>query len=170
MNIGQVFTSIVAVLMIGSAISMVLSRNMIMSILSMVVTFLSLAVLYLTLNAQFLAVMQVVVYAGGIIVLFLFVIMLLNIEQVHRNLAGPNYKWLLAVALGVSFFAEIVVVVGSSSAGNLSSPSAHVVQMGTAEFIGKVLYTNYLFPFEIVSLLLLAGIVGALFLARKKLS
>ena len=169
MNIEQIFTSVVGLVMIASAISMILSRNMIMSILSMVLTFLSLAILFLTLDAQFLAIMQVIVYAGGIIVLFLFVIMLLNIEQVHHAIGTARYKGIIGAALGVAFLVEIAVVILSSTKGNESSLPAHAAQMGTVEFIGKVLYTSYLFPFEIVSLLLLAGIVGALFLAKKKL-
>ncbi len=169
MNIEQIFTSVVGLVMIASAISMILSRNMIMSILSMVLTFLSLAILFLTLDAQFLAIMQVIVYAGGIIVLFLFVIMLLNIEQVHHAIGTARYKGIIGAALGVAFLVEIAVVILSSTKENESSLPAHAAQMGTVGFIGKVLYTSYLFPFEIVSLLLLAGIVGALFLAKKKL-
>ena len=169
MNIQQIFISIIAAVMIGSAISMIISRNMIMSVLSMVLTFLALAALFLTLDAQFLAIMQVIVYAGGIIVLFLFVIMLLNIEQVHHAIGTAKYKGILGAALGVAFLVEIAVVILSSTKGNESLLPAHAAQMGTVEFIGKVLYTSYLFPFEIVSLLLLAGIVGALFLAKKKL-
>lgn len=169
MNIEQIFIPVIGVVMIASAISMILSRNMIMSILSMVLTFLSLAVLFLTLDAQFLAIMQVIVYAGGIIVLFLFVIMLLNIEQAHRAASPTGYKEILGIALGVAFLVEIAVVILSSAGKNTSSLPAHAAQLGTVEFIGKVLYKSYLFPFEIVSLLLLAGIVGALFLAKKKL-
>ena len=170
MNIEEAFISIIGVVMIGSAISMILSRDMIMSILSMVLTFLALATLFLTLDAQFLAIMQVIVYAGGIIVLFLFVIMLLNIEQVHHATGTARYKGIIGAALGVAFLVEIAVVILSSLKGNESSLPAHAAQMGTVEFIGKALYTSYLFPFEIASLLLLAAIVGALFLARKKLN
>jgi len=169
MNIGQIFISIVAIIMIGSAISMVVSRNMIYSILSMILTFLSLAVLFLTLNAQFLAILQVVVYAGGIIVLFLFVIMLLNLNEKHTMAHKPRAKTLLAIAFGVAFLIEVIAVVLSSTGSKFSSMPPHAVQMGTVEFIGKTLYTNYLFPFEFISVLLLAGIVGALFLAKKKL-
>ncbi len=168
MNIEQIFISVVGLVMIGSAISMILSRNMIMSILNMILTFLSLAVLFLTLDAQFLAIMQVIVYAGGIIVLFLFVIMLLNVAQAHRAADAAKFKGILGTALGVAFLVEIVVVVLSSTYG-ISSLPAHAAQLGTVGFIGKVLYTSYLFPFEIVSLLLLASIVGALFLAKRKL-
>ena len=158
------------IVMIGSAISMVISRNMIMSILSMILTFLSLAVLFLTLDAQFLAIMEVVVYAGGIIVLFLFVIMLLNVEQAHHTTDAAKLKGTVGIAFGVAFLVEIAVVILSSASGNITSLPAHAAQLGTVEFIGKALYTSYLFPFEIVSLLLLAAMVGALFLAKKRLN
>ena len=169
MNIGQLFQLVVGAVAIGSAIFMVVSRNMIMSILSMILNFLCLAVLYLTLDAQFVAIMQVLVYAGGIIVLFLFVIMLLNLEDTGRMAHNSKYKTLLAMAFGAGFLIEVIAVFSSSTSTRISSLPGHAAQLGTVEFIGKVLYTNYLFPFEVVSFLLLAGIVGALILAKKKL-
>lgn len=167
MNGGQIFSLAVGAIALGSAIFMVVSRNMITSIMSMIVTFLSLAVLYLTLDAQFVAIMQVLVYAGGIIVLFLFVIMLLNLGNLGHPSHKTNYKTIIAIALGAAFLIEVVAMVSTSTSTRLSSLPPHAAQMGTVEFIGKSLYTNYLFPFEIVSILLLAGIVGAMFLARR---
>ncbi len=168
MNAGQILTTVVGAVALGSAIVMVVSRNMITSILSMIAAFLSLAVLYLTLDAQFVAIMQVLVYAGGIIVLFLFVIMLLNLGSNGQH-QKPNYKTMIIIALGVVFLVEVTTVISSATGTKVTSLPAHAAQLGTVEYIGKALYTNYSFPFELVSLLLIAGVVGAMFLARKKL-
>src|SRR5690606_38595762 len=103
MNIQQIFILVVGVIAVGSAIYMIVSRNMVMSILGMILNFLCLAVLYLNLNAQFVAVMQVLVYAGGIIVLFLFVIMLLNVRDKGHLVNKSKFKTVLVIAFGTGF-------------------------------------------------------------------
>lgn len=167
MNIEQIFSLVVGVIAVGSAIFMIVSRNMVMSILGMILNFLCLAVLYLNLNAQFVAVMQVLVYAGGIIVLFLFVIMLLNVRDKGHIGGESKFKILLSIAFGTGFLVEMIILIFSSASSRIYSLPSHAQQLGTVESIGKVLYTDYLLPFEAVSFLLLAAIIGALVLAKK---
>lgn len=137
-----------------------------MSALYLVLNFFVIAVLYLLLRAQFIAIIQITVYAGAIMVLFLFVIMLLNLSE--DNL----FKWKLtsaksiAALLGIAMLVEVLYFVTYFTSTSGISPKAE--SMGTVESIGKVLFKNYLFPFEITSLLLLAAIVGAILLAKKK--
>lgn len=137
-----------------------------MSALYLVFNFFVIAVLYLLLRAQFIAIIQITVYAGAIMVLFLFVIMLLNLGE--DNLA----KWKLTSAksiaafLGIAMLVEILYFVTYFT--SRSGISTKAESMGTVESIGKVLFRDYLFPFEITSLLLLAAMVGAILLAKKK--
>jgi len=168
MNIEQIFSLVVGVVAVGSAIFMIASRNMVMSILGMILNFLCLAILYLNLNAQFVAVMQVLVYAGGIIVLFLFVIMLLNVRDKGHLANKSKFRTLLAIAFGTGFLVEMIILIFSSASTRISFLPSEAAQLGTVESIGKVLYTDYLLPFEAVSFLLLAAIIGALVLAKKK--
>jgi NADH-quinone oxidoreductase subunit J len=127
-----------------------------------------LAGLYLTLNAQFIAVMQVLVYAGAIMVLVVFVIMLLNLGDDEKLKEKMNLRIFGAVVLSCSLF---VLLAGTflsfpSGSNHLSGISA---QQGTVQGIGTELFSNYLFPFEAVSLLLLAAIIGAVILAKRKI-
>lgn len=168
MNIAQIFELVVGAAAVGSAIFMVIARNMVMSVLSMIVNFLCLAILYLTLNAQFVAVLQILVYAGGIMVLFLFVIMLLNVRDTGHTEKKSKFNTILAIAIGTGFLVEMSILIFSSVGSKVSALPQHAAQLGTVESIGKALYTSYLLPFEAVSFLLLAAIIGALVLAKKK--
>ncbi len=169
MSLEQIFELVVGAAAVASAITMVLSRNMVMSVLSMILNFICLAILYLTLNAQFIAVLQILVYAGGIMVLFLFVIMLLNIRDTQHSAGKSKFNALLAIAIGVGFLTEMIILIVSSASRKASSLPESAARLGTVESIGKALYTSYLLPFEAVSFLLLAAIIGALILAKKKL-
>ncbi|MBK9099463.1 MAG: NADH-quinone oxidoreductase subunit J [bacterium] len=167
MNVEQIFLLFVDAVLIGSAIYMIIARNMVMSVLSMIVSFVSLAILYLTLGAQFIAVTQIIVYAGGIMVLFLFVIMLLNIKEKEHPKGGKLRVW-LSITIGIGILIEIIAVVASSVSSKISSLPPDAAKTGTVESVGTVLYTTYLLPFEAVSFLLLAATIGALVLAKKK--
>lgn len=168
MNMAQVLELVVGLVAIGSAIFMILSRNMVMSILGMILNFLCIAILYLTLEAQFVAVLQVLVYTGGIIVLFLFVIMLLNIRDTGYTTNKFRFRTIFAVILGSGILVEMVILIFSSTSTRISSLPNHAAQIGTVESIGKSLFTDYVLPFEAASFLLLAAIIGALVLAKKK--
>ncbi len=151
-----------------SAVIMITRSNPVISALFLVLNFAALAGLYLLLNAQFIAVVQVIVYAGAIMVLFLFVIMLLKPEKEKFFSSHPQIK-VLAIAIAVLVFIQLVYMIF------LSKPSASVdptiaasVKAGTIEQIGRELYTNYILPFEAAGYLLLAATIGALVLAKKK--
>lgn len=167
MNVNQIFQLFVGVVLVGSSIYMIIARNMVISVLSMIVSFISLAILYLTLGAQFIAVTQIIVYAGGIMVLFLFVIMLLNIREKEHSTGGKLRIW-LSLTVGIGFLTEMIAVIASSITSNISSMSPDAAKTGTVESIGTALFTKYLLPFEASSFLLLAATIGALILAKKK--
>lgn len=160
------FLSLVA---LTSAILMITRRNPIHSVLYLIVNFFSLAVLYLTLQAQFIAVIQILVYAGAIMVLFLFVIMLLNLAVAPQQKDIRGFGKLVAVVLSVLMGLEVLYVVRLTEGVYANQISEQAVRIGTVEFIGKELFTKYLFPFEVTSILLLAAIVGAVVLAKRKI-
>jgi NADH-quinone oxidoreductase subunit J len=168
MNVELVFFFLTAALAIASAVLMITRRNPVMSVLFLIVNFFCLAALYLILHAQFIAIIQILVYAGAIMVLFLFVIMLLNLGDEKSLLEKTNYKKLIALILAIAAFVEILVGVWLPLGIAPTMIPVRATQIGTVEFIGKVLYTDYLLPFEITSVLLLAALVGVIVLAKKK--
>lgn len=157
--------------MVVSSLLMVLGKNPVHSALFLVLTFFCLAGVYLLLNAQFIAAVQVIVYAGAIMVLFLFVIMLLNLEQEVSSQSGHLLQkvsavvlsLLLAVSLGSVMTSQVFT--GQKGAYSIEKVNA----VGNSEVIGRLLFTDFLLPFEITSVLLLAAMVGAVILAKKKL-
>lgn len=155
------FLSFVAVL---SAVMVVFSRNAVFSVLYLIITFFALAGHYILLQAEFLAVVHVIVYAGAIMVLFLYVIMLLNLnkdsEPVSRNLS----KVAAVICAGLMMILLVASIKGLESAGPGTPLSAG---FGTVKSLGKVLFTEFLFPFEVTSLLLLAAMVGAVMLGKR---
>jgi NADH-quinone oxidoreductase subunit J len=162
------FFGILSVFAIASGIVTITSKNPITCALSLVFHFFMLAGLYLTLQAQFLAVVQILIYAGAIMVLVVFVIMLLNLKK-EESLNEPfNYKKIIAVSLASVFVVQILTMFLFGSAarnGNLQN----TIRQGTIESIAGQLFTNYLFPFEAISLLLLAAIVGSVILAKRNI-
>jgi NADH-quinone oxidoreductase subunit J len=151
-----------------SAVIMITRSNPIISALFLVLNFASLAGLYLILNAQFIAVVQVIVYAGAIMVLFLFVIMLLKPEKEKFFSSHPQVKILAIVIAALVFFQLVYMIFLSKPSTSLNPTVAASVKAGTIEQIGRELYTNYILPFEAAGYLLLAATIGALVLAKKK--
>jgi NADH-quinone oxidoreductase subunit J len=154
-----------AVLALLGAIMMVTRRDPIHGALWLIVAFFSLAVIYLTLGAQFIAVAQVIVYAGAIMMLIIFVIMLIHLETgvaYRTRLSGPKA---IGAVITIVLFLEIAAAVFTmrSRTGGAVAAGAS----GTVAELGTALYGRYLFPFEIASVLLLVGIVGAVILARR---
>jgi NADH-quinone oxidoreductase subunit J len=151
-----------------SALGMVLNRNAVYSALLLVVNFFCLAGFYVLLEAQFLAAVQVIVYAGAIMVLFLFVLMLLGIgneEILTETIKGQR------PAAAVLTVLLLVAVVGALAAGVLDAPPASLAQAnqgGNVQAIGRILFTRYVFAFEIAGLLLVVAAVGALVLGRRR--
>jgi NADH-quinone oxidoreductase subunit J len=159
-----VFTITAIVALIG-AIAMLLSKNAIHSALFLLLNMIAIAVLYLLLRAPFLFAVQLIVYAGAIIVLFLFVVMLLGAERVEDEQDRISWQRPLALVLGLLLLGEAAYVF-------LSGPSAPPIQ-GSEDFatpvkIGELLFSTYLLPFEITSVILLAAIVGVVVLHQRE--
>ena len=149
-------------LAVGCALSMVVQRNPLYSAISLIGVFVSLACLYVMLAAPFIAAVQVIVYAGAIMVLVVFVIMLLNVEEEVQRPLRLRYLVPIAVALAFVLIAEVAFMLSSIPRQN-PIPS----NVGSTLSIGSGLFTEYILPFEITSVLILMAIVGAMTLARR---
>lgn len=170
MSFEQLVFYFLAVLAAFSAVMMILQRSPVNSALYLILNFFCLGGLYLTLNAQFIAMVQVLVYAGAIMVLFLFVIMLLNLGDDRRLREHLGLRTYLGIGFSVALVLELLFIFVFRSANSMVRQSPNAAEMGTVEYVGKVLFTRFLFPFEVTSLLLLAAIVGAVILAKKKIA
>ena len=164
---------IISAIILGGALAMVTSRSLVRSIIWMVVSFVGVGALFLLLEAEFIAAVQILVYAGGIVVLFLFVIMLVNLGEMQR-MEYLHRQWLPAVLLVTLLLAELGVMMWGG-AQEMGAPSADQldaalrgVRGGNIETIGMTLYTQYILPFEVVSVLLLVAMIGAIYLAKKR--
>lgn len=157
-----------AILAIASALAVVVSKNTVNSALFLILNLVALAGLFLLLKAQFLAIIQILVYAGAIMVLFLFVIMLLNVDAEESLFNKFRIKYFVAFLLGVGVFSQIIYSVGSFSDA-LPVVSPEMAEVGTVEAVGEVLFTKYLLPFELTAILLTAALVGALIVAQHKI-
>lgn len=155
-----------AVVAIAGALGVVLSKKPVYSALSLLLNFAALAVLFITLHAQFLAVVQIIVYAGAIVVLFLFVIMLIGGEL--PGMASQSRR--RTIASITAAVAGVLLLVGLSAviiAGSLAGQSGSVPGQGSVQAIAETLFTDYLLPFELTAVLLLVAMIGAVVLARK---
>ncbi len=155
---------ILALVAVGAALGLLFSRNAVYAALFLVLNFMTVAVFYLLLSAPFLAMAQVTVYAGAIMVLFLFVIMLLGTKKLKTS-GEKLWQRRLAIGLGVVLLGELVIlsfVQGwkGTLLGDIGS------QFGSPESIGIELFNQYLLPFEITSILLLVGMIGAIVLTK----
>jgi NADH-quinone oxidoreductase subunit J len=164
----NILTIFFAVAAVASAIIMITRRSPVNSALFLIVNFFCLSAMYLLLRAQFIAIIQVLVYAGAIMVLFLFVIMLLNLQDESKLTENITYKKLTAIILSALLFAIISITTYFEFIDKYSKMNENAEKMGTVESIGKELFTTYSFPFELVSFVLIAAIVGAIVLAKKK--
>ena len=162
---------LLAGLAVGSAVAMVVQRNPLYSAISLIGVFVALAGLYLTLAAPFLAAIQIIVYAGAIMVLVVFVIMLLNVEEEERQPVRLGYLTAAAILLAAVLFGEAGFILYFVGKSNLEPLDPNAIgdpsNVGLTTSIGTGLFTNYLLPFEITSVLLLMAIVGAMTLARR---
>ena len=160
-----------ATLAVISAIFMVLKKNPVASVFSLIITFISIAGLYATLYAHFLAIIQILVYAGAIMVLFLFVVMLLDLrgeELFFKVQKGVKIGGLLlaAIFLAEIWFVASSALIVSSSRGNMTAETI-AREGGNTALLGKLLFTEYLLPFELTSVLLLVSIIGAVLMSRR---
>lgn len=165
MNVTQILFWILTVLSVGSALMVITSKNPVHSVLWLVVTFFGISGHYILMNAQFLAIVNIIVYAGAIMVLFLFVLMLMNLSKTTEPLKN---RWLQIVGAiaGGCFFLVLVAALKSSSV------SKNMAEMGSGDIgliknLGRELFTTYVVPFEISSILFLSAMVGAVVIGKK---
>jgi len=161
---------------------MILHRNPVYSAILLIVTLFALAGFYVMLNAPFVAAVHLIVYAGAIMVLFLFVIMLLNLQKDAPREGGKFLRRFAGAALSLAFLAQMGALLAANFGGpqtalpttGSAAPAAIVADstngfLGSTRAIGKELFTKYLLPFEIASVILLVAMVGAVILAKRKL-
>ncbi len=155
-----------AAISIVSALSMVLSKNPVHSVLYLILTFFAIAGQFILLNAQFLAVVHIIVYAGAIMVLFLFVLMLLNLNKESEPQKSTKWKVVAAITSGML----LVTLVGALHGGiQVTIPENGSNNVGLVENLGKVLFTDFVVPFEIAGILFLAAMVGAVLVGKRDL-
>jgi NADH-quinone oxidoreductase subunit J len=152
-----------------SALLLVTNKKPVNAAMSLIATMFCLAGLYVLLDAHLMAVLQILVYAGAVMVLFLFVIMLLNIQEKEGRLAGNTVALQFVSVLGVGMVFVIVASLVKVD-GSLFAAGEGGYAFGTTKAVGAKLFTEYLLPFEIASVLLLAAIVGAVILAKRRIS
>ena len=153
---------VVALVAVGSALGLVIKKNPIHGALFLVVNLGCVAIFYLMLGAEFLAAAQVIVYAGAIMVLFVFAIMVLIPGKEETGPDPRRLTRLLALPVGALLVVQLVVILTARPRAPASAPG------GGVESLGQLLFTDYLFPFELTSVLLLAAMVGVIVLARRK--
>lgn len=158
-----------AALILGFAVLVITTKNTVHSVLYLVLDFLCVAMLFVLLRAEFLAVIQVLVYAGGIIVLYLFVVMLVNLKRAPEAYEDPSRRTRLGVALGLAVLAEFGAIAAISYVRPSPPLSPALPVSGNTEEVGWVLFNSYLIPFELASMLLLVAMIGAIVLGRREL-
>jgi NADH-quinone oxidoreductase subunit J len=155
------FLSVVA---IGSALGVILSRNPVNSVLFLIITFFAISGHYVLMNAQFLAIVNIIVYAGAIMVLFLFVIMLMNLNADVEPQKGRLVQLAGIVSGGILFLVVLAALKTAQPQLVEQSPT----DIGLIQNLGKVLFTSYVLPFEISSVLFLSAMIGAIVIGKKE--
>jgi NADH-quinone oxidoreductase subunit J len=160
-----------AACILGFGVLVISTKDTVHSVLFLVVDFLFVAALYVLLAAPFLAVIQILVYAGGIVVLYLFVVMLVNLKRPPEAHFDPHRRSKLGFGLAAAVLLELVAIGVYEGVPPLTAavPTAAVPVSGNTEQVGWLLYTSYLIPFEIASMLLLVAMIGAIVLAKREL-
>jgi len=170
MTTPQLFFAYFAIAMTVLSLLVVTRKNPVHSIMWMLVLFIHIAGLYLFLNAEFMAAIQIIVYAGAILVLFLFVIMMLNLRK-EETVKKYQAQWPVGAGIGIILAVFLVSILGKIAVlPSLDKYSIEAIKAeGSMMTIGKVMYTEFLLPFEIASILLLVAIIGAVVLAKKRI-
>lgn len=158
---------ILAALILGFGALVITAKSTVHSVLFLVADFLCVAALYITLQAQFLAVIQVMVYAGGIVVLYLFVVMLVNLKRPPEAHSDRRRLGRLGLVMSVAVLVELAAVFAAGWARPATAKGA--LSPDNVQQIGRALYTDYLIPFELASVLLLIAMIGAIILAKREL-
>jgi NADH-quinone oxidoreductase subunit J len=161
---------IIAIISAVSAFLVVTQRNVIYSALFLILTLCGLAILYVLLNAPFLAAIQIIVYAGAVMVLFLFVIMLLNLKKDEFGKDRKRIQKSLGILFAILLLVEIAISIKLGIWRDFLGSAAPALEKGFGgpHLLGELLFTKYLLPFELTSVLLLIAIIGAIVLAKKK--
>ena len=161
----------IAACILGFAVLVISTKDTVHSVLFLVVDFLFVAALYVLLGAQFLAAIQILVYAGGIVVLYLFVVMLVNLKRPPEAHSDPHRLTKVGLGMSAAVLLELgaIAVYSSALPATPVAPGAAMPVTGNTEQIGWLLYTSYLIPFEIASMLLLVAMIGAILLAKREL-
>lgn len=159
----QAFFLVLAVLATGAGLSVILQRSPLYSAFSLIGLFGCLAMIYIMLQAQFIGAIQIIVYAGAIMVLFVFVIMLLNVRREESHLDHYKYLYYLAPLFGGLLVFEVIYTI--TRLGKIEIQGQTV---GSSQSIGYGLFTSYLLPFEMASILILLAIIGSVVLARRE--
>ncbi|MDO5614931.1 MAG: NADH-quinone oxidoreductase subunit J [Cruoricaptor ignavus] len=162
----QILFFIVAAIAIISAIYFVLAKSPMYAILSLIVTMFSIAGMYVLLNAQFLGVVQVIVYAGAIMVLFLYILMMLNLNKGDESSKNIMMKIIGFFSAGILFIGMLGAFRGVN---NAVADEGVDYSVGLTENLGRLLFNEYVLPFELASILILAGIVGAVLIGKRDL-
>lgn len=164
MNLSTLLFILLSVMTLGSAVMMLVSKNPVHSILWLIVVFFAISGHYILLNAQFLAIVNIIVYAGAIMVLFLFVVMLMNLNA--ETEPAKNYRLhLIGIISGGSL---LLILLSAVMSTNLHQPvMLKIGDAGLINKLGKTLFENYVLPFEISSVLFLSAMIGAVIIGRK---
>jgi NADH-quinone oxidoreductase subunit J len=162
---------LLALFAVGTAVLVIVQRNPVTSAIFLILTFFSLAGIYLLLHAEFIAAVQVIVYAGAIMVLFLFVIMLLNLPKEKISIARHRLLKFVGVIFGLVLLFQVGTifrqVILEGTQGTFTPEK--VAGLGNTQVVAQLLFTDFLLPFEITSVLLLVAIIGAIVLAKREL-
>ncbi len=165
MNLHEILFYLLSAMAIGSALGVILSRNPVKSVLFLIATFFAISGHYVLMNAQFLAIVNIIVYGGAIMVLFLFVIMLMNLNTD----AEPQKSRLVQFAAVLSGGALFLVLIAALRTVDLSSEYVSGdSEIGLIKHLGQVLFNEYVLPFEISSVLFLSAMIGAMVLGKKE--
>jgi NADH-quinone oxidoreductase subunit J len=165
----QILFHFFAALAVVSAILVVTRRNVVQSAIFLITALLATAGIFLQLHAEFLFIVQVILYAGGIMVLFVFVIMLINMD-ISLHQVQFNRQWWLGLLLALAVGAEITVAIAIGRANlGFGAPAPASALEPSTQLVGKVLFNEYMLPFEIASILLLVAMIGAVVMAKKKI-
>jgi NADH-quinone oxidoreductase subunit J len=160
---------LLAVIALIASASMIIQRNPVHSALFLIITLLSLAGLFLLLSAYFLAVIQVIVYAGAIMVLFLFVIMLLDIRRIEVAPSRVKLQKSLGILLGVIFLLETLLILRSGVISDMAAVALPPPpDFGTAVALGRALFASYFFPLQLAAVLLFIALIGAVVLSKRR--
>ena len=167
MSVTQILFWFLSVLALCSAVMVVASKNPVHSILFLIITFFAISGHYILLNAQFLAIVNIIVYAGAIMVLFLFVVMLMNLNADSEPPQKNKYIMFGGTIAGASLLLVLVAAL-KQTATTGQMVETNTGNVGLIENLGKILFTDYVFPFEISSVLFLSAMIGAVVISKKE--